>query len=387
MTEGFIKLYCSVVAGDTKVVERAMDSGLIEDPSSAQRLAHMAAYKGQMTILRLLLTNFPPDNTTNAFGETLLHTAVREGKTDIIPELVSRGENLNSADLHGRTPLMWALINGHFEAALKLISYHCDVNCRDENGNTPLLMSIRFGNEDLVEALLNAGGKISFTGPELAGTTALHEAISRYASMNILKKVISRGGSYLDTPNETGLTPLMLAITHSSIHAVKVLLNANCQVNYTARVMNFGYHNITPLQHCLHQILFPLAQQTTSRHVTMKRIRNQMAILSMLILAGTRWLGTIPSLHTLVGKITSYLRQQYGEDDFFLIVSYQLNEVVNMLSSPSSLLELCRQHFRSLYGSQFEYVVRNMPFAPYFQDFLLLGDLERFSCDYLTPGN
>ena len=351
--------------------------------NEALRLAHMATHNGHMTILRLLLTNIS-DNGSTSSGETVLHCAVREGRTDIIPELVRRGEDLNTSDHHGRTPLMWALMNGRTEAVKKLVSLGCDVNLCDAQGNTPLLMGIKLGCEEVVDTLLEAGADIAAKGTP-GENTALHEAIGRFASLNIIRKLVAKGGKCLDIQNDHGVTPLLLAITHSSVHAVKLLLNANVKVNYEARVMSFGFHNCTPIQHCLHQILLPLAQQTTSPQVTKKRVRNQMSILSMLLVAGARWHGQLSSLYSLVAKIKTYLEHLYNRDEFSLIVCYQLDEICSILSRPRSLLDLCRQSLRAFHGNDLANFVRTVPFAPYFQDFLLLSDLENTSCDYLSP--
>ena len=352
--------------------------------NEALRLAHMATHNGHMTILRLLLTKFPPENGLNDIGETVVHRAVREDKIDIIPELIRRGQDLNASDVHGRTPLMWALMNGKAETVKKLVSLGCDVNSGDAQGNTPLLMGIRLGCEEIVDTLLEAGADITAKGTP-GENTALHEAIGRFASLNIIKKLVARGGKCLDIPNDHGVTPLLLAITHSSIHAVKLLLRANVKINYEARIMSFAFHNCTPLQHCLHQILLPLAQQTTSPQVTKKRVRNQMAILSMLLVAGARWHGQISTLQSLMAKIKSYLEHLCNRDEFSLIISYQLDGVCTMLSSPRSLLDLCRQNLREYQGSNIADFVKTVPFAPYFQDFLLLSDLGKISCDYLSP--
>lgn len=352
--------------------------------SEALRLAHMATHSGHMTILRLLLTKSSPEHGTSNSGETVLHSAVREGRTDIIPELVRRGEDINITDFHGNTPLMWALMNGHIEAVKQLVSLGCDVNLCDAQGNTPLLMAIRLGCEEIVDILLEAGADVAAKGTP-GENTALHEAIGRFASINIIRKLVAKGGKCLDIPNDHGVTPLLLAITHSSIHAVKLLLSVNVKVNYEARVMSFGFHNCTPIQHCLHQILLPLAQQTTSHQVTKKRVRNQMIILSMLLAAGATWYGQLSTLYSLVTKIKSYLEHLYNRDEFSLIVCCQLDEICKILSRPRSLLDLCRQSLRAFHGNNIADFVKTVPFAPYFQDFLLLSDLENNSCDYLSP--
>ena len=375
---------CNSKLDGTTISNVQLKQIVCKNQTEALRLAHMATHNGHMTILRLLLTKMPPENETNDFGETVMHSAVREGKIDIIPELVRRGEDLNASDVHGRTPLMWALMNGHTEEAKKLVGFGCDVNSCDAQGNTPLLMSIRLGCEDIVNTLLDAGADIAAKGTP-GENTAIHEAIGRFASLNIIRKLVAKGANCLDTPNDHGVTPLLLAITHSSIHAVKLLLSANVKVNYHARIMSFGFHHCTPLQHCLHQILLPLAQQIASPQVTKKRVRNQMAILCMLLVAGARWHGHISTLHSLMNKIKSYLGHLSDADEFRFIVCYQLDWVCTMLGSPRSLLHLCRQNLRSFHGSNIATFVKTVPFAPYFQDFLLLSDLGNVFCDYLSP--
>ncbi len=357
------------------------------EEADALRLAHIATHTGHMTILRLLLAKLPADYEAGECGETALHGGVRDGKIDLIHESARRGEDLNATDNYGRTPLMWAIMNGHVNAVRTLVGLGCDVNCRDVGGNTPLVMGIRLGIEEIVNALLAAGADVSVAS--VAGrNTALHEAISRFASLNIIKKLVCKAPeSCLETRNEHGETPLLLSITHSSIQTVQVLLDANVKVNVDVRgdATSLRRRHCTPLEHCLYHIILPLSMPQISVKVSKKKVRNQVTILKMLVTAGARWQENVSTLEESIKKIKSHLGPVCKQGEFGVLVRAHLDETLLALKSPRRLRDLCRQNLRAHYGRHLDAVVRKACFAPYFQDFILTSDISQISCDSLTP--
>lgn len=353
-------------------------------PRGLEDLAAHHPYLGHMTILRLLLSKMPPDIEAHGSGETALHTAVRDGNFELIPELVKQGDNVNASDFYGRTPLMWALMNGHTEAVKKLVGLGCNVNLGDQDGITPLVMGIRLGIEEIVDTLLEAGAQLTVAGHN----TALHEAIARFASIGIMKKLVKKGDKYLDTPNDHGVTPLLLAITHSSTQAVELLLNANAEVNVEARILSFVLHSCTPLRHSLHQMLFPLTHRNLSLRVTKLQVRNQICIVRMLLFSGARWRGDPSCLKKLLRQIKTNLKQLFHCDDFSLGLCRQLDQVFVTLTNPRSLQDMCRLRLRSHYKSELTLLTKRAAFAPHFENYILAGhadaDCSSALCSYIS---
>jgi ankyrin repeat protein len=87
----------------------------------------LAAMKGNLDIMKLLLEHGAIVDASRQSGRTALHWASLKGHPDIVKLLLDYGADVWAQDEFGRTSLDWSLIKGHLEVANLLQEYASSV--------------------------------------------------------------------------------------------------------------------------------------------------------------------------------------------------------------------------------------------------------------------
>ena len=147
---------------------------------------HIAAYFGDIEIVKILLDNGAIIDTNNTY--TPLHIAANRGFPTIVNMLLDRNANIEAVDEDGNTPLHWAAMLGFPEGITILINRGANINATNYDGKTALHFAASNGRSKAVEILMNSGANIEAICNK--GKTALHYAVDD----NSMNKNILIGG-------------------------------------------------------------------------------------------------------------------------------------------------------------------------------------------------
>nr|XP_020026070.1 ankycorbin isoform X1 [Castor canadensis] len=133
---------------------------------------HLAAKNGHLECIKKLLQSKCPAESIDSSGRTALHYAVAQGCLQAVQILCEYKSPINLKDLDGNIPLLLAVQNGHSEVCHFLLDHGADVNSRDKNGRTALMLACEIGSSNIVEALIKRGADLNLV--DSLGHNALH---------------------------------------------------------------------------------------------------------------------------------------------------------------------------------------------------------------------
>ena len=113
-----------------------------------------AVRRGRAEVAALLLSGSRPDAVLLNRALTL---AARRGEVPMLRLLLDAGAAVDARDAGGRSALALAAAEGHPEAARTLLAGGADPNAADADGATPLMLAAYYGHADIVHLLLTHG--------------------------------------------------------------------------------------------------------------------------------------------------------------------------------------------------------------------------------------
>lgn len=172
-------VYGGGVEGVQYILDQGVDVNLTDDLGESP--IHLAARKGYVNIMRLLIQAGANLDARDAENETPLDYAIHNKQKEIVIYLIrnkakfsqglgemvmvgggegvqyalDQGVNLYQTDAQGKTPLHKAAQQGDVEVAKLLLQVGANINARDINNATPLDDAIRYNHKDMVLFLIN----------------------------------------------------------------------------------------------------------------------------------------------------------------------------------------------------------------------------------------
>ncbi|XP_063009079.1 ankyrin repeat domain-containing protein 6 [Melospiza melodia melodia] len=199
---------------------------------------HLAAYKGHLHVVQVLLKAGCDLNIQDDGDQTALHRAAVVGNTDIIAALIQEGCALDRQDKDGNTALHEACWHGFSQSAKVLVKAGANVLAKNKAGNTPLHLACQNSHSQSTRVLLLGGSRADLKNN--AGDTCLHVA-ARYNHLPIIRVLLSAFCS-VHEKNQAGDTALHVAAALNHKKVVKLLLEAGADASV---VNNAGQ---TPLE-------------------------------------------------------------------------------------------------------------------------------------------
>ena len=164
-------------------------------------------------------------------GETALLWAAARGNAATVQRLLRAGAALEAKAKYGWTPLLLAAANGHVRVLQSLIDAGANIHAAEEQiGQPALIWAAQMGHTGAIEVLLDAGAPVD--ARDRFGGTALTRAADAGITANI--NVLIRAGADINAHEEVdGDTPLIEAVRHGHIDAMRALLDASADVHAT----------------------------------------------------------------------------------------------------------------------------------------------------------
>lgn len=211
---------------------------------------HLLAESDDYETIETILTHIEekhPDklyaiiNAKNGYDVTPLHLAAGRGEMDMVKCLVSKGADVDTKDANNRTPLYWAIESGRFDMVKLLIDRGADIDAKDEDGNTPLYVAA-IRELDIVKYLIDKGADVNTKNKY--GVTVLHVA-AYHGKLNVVKYLVNKCANVNANAVELFLsgTPL-----HCAVHSGKLSI-VKCLVDKGAYVDAKDGHDRTPLHY------------------------------------------------------------------------------------------------------------------------------------------
>ncbi|XP_004388480.1 ankyrin repeat domain-containing protein 6 isoform X4 [Trichechus manatus latirostris] len=195
----------------------------------------IAAYKGQAENV-VQLINKGAKVAVTKHGRTPLHLAANKGHLSVVRILLKAGCDLNIQDDGDQTALHRATVVGNTEIISALIQEGCALDRQDKAGNTALHLACQNSHAQSVRVLLLGGSRADLKNN--AGDTCLHVA-ARYNHLPIIRLLLSAFCS-VHEKNQAGDTALHIAAALNHKKVVKILLEAGADGTIVNNVLRFS---------------------------------------------------------------------------------------------------------------------------------------------------
>lgn len=154
--------------------------------------------------------------------------AAQKGQIDVVKQLLSDGTEVNEPNWEGETALMWASENGHLEIVELLIQTGADIKLKTKYGWTALLYAVCQNRLKIAGLLIAEGSELETKGGGIGGykTTPLEQAaLGGYPEM---VELLIKSGAKVSGEN---CYPLEMAAVSGDLEIIKYLLSNGADIN------------------------------------------------------------------------------------------------------------------------------------------------------------
>ncbi|XP_041364259.1 ankyrin repeat domain-containing protein 50-like [Gigantopelta aegis] len=360
--QGWTPLYQSAYAGDLEITTMLLKEGASLDSitKTGETILHGGVCGNSPEVVEFLLKSGCSHSAVNNGGQHALTAAiVSRSKIEIIKMLIDAGSDVNLKDTSSNTlaPLHEAVQHRYKEAAILLIDSGCNINILTSQNETPLYLACAKGTSEIVAHLIQQPN-VDLRGAK-PSKVAIHAASSN-GHVQIVRMLINARCN-LNQLNDGGLTPLQTAIQEDQYPVAKELLKHGCDINAHAK--------ITRLMKCC------LLQEDSHPHFGLEPlflalIHKNIDLMMLLFQCYTH----VP--YETVKLLDTILRQ---EQQLNFHYSPQLKKKIfdmfnHFISTPKTLLDLCRGSLRDVLGSRPHAKVKCLPLANKLQDYVLMTE-------------
>ncbi|KAG3281915.1 E3 ubiquitin-protein ligase MIB2 isoform X4 [Ictidomys tridecemlineatus] len=215
----------------------------VDTKNQGRTALQVAAYLGQVELVRLLLQARAGVDLLDDEGHTALHYAALGNQPEAARMLLSAGCGADALNGARSTALHLAVQRGFLEVVRILCERGCDVNLPDAHANTPLhsAISAGAGANGIVEVLTEVPG-INVAAADSQGFTLLHHASLKGHALAV-RRILARARQLVDAKKEDGFTALHLAALNNHREVAQILIQeGRCDVNVRNRKLQSPLH-------------------------------------------------------------------------------------------------------------------------------------------------
>ena len=163
-------------------------------------------------------------------NNTALHFAAQEKHLEVMQVLIDAGADIETRNDDGRSPLHVACISGALTTVKMLVEAGADVRATDAERATCLIIAAYCGHTDTVRYLVGLPD-VDLNHEGSRNSTALHFAVEEKHADVV--QVLIDAGADVETKNDEGHSPLIVASLSGELTTMKMLVKAGADVRAT----------------------------------------------------------------------------------------------------------------------------------------------------------
>ncbi|XP_043466971.1 putative ankyrin repeat protein RF_0381 [Leptopilina heterotoma] len=259
-TDDYTPIFLAVHKGDLNRVSTLLNKNNLEECIHDKRMLHVAAARGHLQIVDLLIKNGAKLNVEDVKGRTTFYIALQQNKVKVAEFLLKNGARIDIPRDDGRTTLHVAIKTQNIQIVERLLKQGTMVNVLDDvSSMKPIDFAASLNNIQLVELLLKYGAKMDESDEFREGQkddhkrmTALHFAAER-GNLEMVKLLMSNGFDKIDVRNSYDKTPLGVAISKHRLDIVKYMFESGSKINEDMSLIDLceSYKDINILKYLL----------------------------------------------------------------------------------------------------------------------------------------
>uniref|UniRef100_A0A671EXX4 Retinoic acid induced 14 n=2 Tax=Rhinolophus ferrumequinum TaxID=59479 RepID=A0A671EXX4_RHIFE len=205
------RLLQAVENGDAEKVASLLGkkgASATKQDSEGKTAFHLAATKGHVECLRVMVTHGVDVTAQDTAGHSALHLAAKNNHHECVRKLLQSKCPAESIDSSGKTALH---MQGCLQAVQALCEHKSPINLKDLDGNIPLLLAVQSGHSEVCHFLLDHGADVN--SRDKNGRTALMVAslIKKGADLTLVDSLGHNALHYSKLSENAGIQSLLLS--------------------------------------------------------------------------------------------------------------------------------------------------------------------------------
>ncbi|KAI0418482.1 ankyrin repeat-containing domain protein [Xylaria grammica] len=228
-----VALHMAARGDSIDLVKRLLDKGAVVDHPMEGQLyipLHYACYRGYADAAKVL-ANYGSLDLKDCWDHIALSAACSEGHLQVVKTILGYYDKKDYIE-----GLITAARFGHRDVMVYLLDMGCHVNATNVDGKTALAVAALSNRTRVAQLLLLRGANLASSS--LADKGALHQAAKR--GFSEMAGLLIEAGMEVDADNESGESPLSLAIYWEHRSTVRLLLEKGARMRVPERFNHYS---------------------------------------------------------------------------------------------------------------------------------------------------